>query len=195
MLSISQGRILEAQIHPKCSYARRSILQDRGVIEKGAIWRVGDGQKIDVWLHHWLHDLTHSKICSPRANLRVEMVCDLFHTNTRAWDPGKLESCFLPWEAEMVSRIQVSEVRVRTGYLALHKVDGEYSVRSAYRQLVADDPHGMPSSSSPGNSRKFWKKIWNNKVRHFLWRAVKDSLLTKQNLKARHVPMDDTCDH
>ena len=32
-------------------------------------------------------------------------------------------------------------------------------------------------------------------MRHFLWRAVKDSLLTKQNLKARHVPVDDTCDH
>lgn len=74
-------------------------------------------------------------------------------------------------------------------------MEGEYSVRSAYCQLVADDTNGMPSSSSPGNSQKFWKKIWNNKVRHFLWRAVKDSLLTKQNLKARHVPMDDTCDH
>ena len=74
-------------------------------------------------------------------------------------------------------------------------MEGEYSVRSAYCQLVADDTHGMPSSSSPGNSQKFWKKIWNNKVRHFLWRAVKDSLLTKQNLKEQHLPVDDTCDH
>uniref|UniRef100_A0A7N2QZ24 RNase H type-1 domain-containing protein n=1 Tax=Quercus lobata TaxID=97700 RepID=A0A7N2QZ24_QUELO len=53
----------------------------------------------------------------------------------------------------------------------------------------------MLSSSSPSNSEKFLKKIRNNKVRHFLWRAVKDSLLMNQNLKARHVPVDDTCDH
>ena len=31
------GNILEAAVHPKCSYAWRSILQARGVIEKGAI--------------------------------------------------------------------------------------------------------------------------------------------------------------
>ena len=37
------GNILEASVHPRCSYAWRSILQARGVIEKGAIWRVGNG--------------------------------------------------------------------------------------------------------------------------------------------------------
>ena len=37
------GNILEALVHPRCSYAWRSILQARGVIEKGAIWRVGNG--------------------------------------------------------------------------------------------------------------------------------------------------------
>ena len=43
------GNILEVDAHPKCSYAWRSILQARGVIEQGAIWRVGDGNLIDVW--------------------------------------------------------------------------------------------------------------------------------------------------
>lgn len=85
-------------------------MHTRGVIEKGAIWRVGDSQKIDMWQHRWFPDLTYNKICSPRADLRVERLCDLCHTNTRTLDPDKLESYFLPWEAEMVSRIQVSDV-------------------------------------------------------------------------------------
>lgn len=33
-----------------------------------------------------------------------------------------------------------------------------------------------------------------NKIRHFIWRAAKDSLPTKQNLKARQIPVDDVCD-
>ncbi|XP_075675103.1 putative mitochondrial protein AtMg00310 [Castanea sativa] len=67
------GSILEARVHLKCSYAWRSILQaHRRVIEDGAIWRVGDGQKIKVWEHRWLPDPNHRKINSPRTDLGVE---------------------------------------------------------------------------------------------------------------------------
>ena len=31
-------------------------------------------------------------------------------------------------------------------------------------------------------------------MRHFLWRAAKDSLPTKQNLRLQHIQIDDTCD-
>ena len=37
------GSILDAPIHPKCSYAWRSILQAHGVINKRAIWLVENG--------------------------------------------------------------------------------------------------------------------------------------------------------
>ena len=35
--------VLDAPIHPNCSYAWRNILQALEVIEKGAIWRVWSG--------------------------------------------------------------------------------------------------------------------------------------------------------
>ena len=70
--------ILEAPIHPKCSYAWRSILQARDVINKGAIWRVGNGELTDVWKHQWLPNPACSKIVSPRASSPMTQVCDLF---------------------------------------------------------------------------------------------------------------------
>ena len=79
------------------------------VINKGAIWRVGNGELIDVRKHQWLPDLACSKIVSPRASSLVNQVCDLFYPNTRIWDPGKLDGCFSPWEAELVGRIPVNE--------------------------------------------------------------------------------------
>lgn len=33
-----------------------------------------------------------------------------------------------------------------------------------------------------------------NKIRHFIWRAAKDALPTKQNLKARYLPVGEECD-
>lgn len=42
-----------------------------------------------------------------------------------------------------------------------------------------------------------WKRIWKirapNRIRHFMWRAVKDSLPTKKNLKRRHVVGNELC--
>ena len=64
--------------------------------------------------------------------------------------------------------------------------------------LASADNSSMPSSSSSNPSQAFWKSIWKirvpNKIRHFVWHAVKDSLSTEQNLKTRHVSMDDFCD-
>ena len=77
------GSILEDPIHLKCFYAWRSILQAREVIHKGAIWRVGNGEKIDVWNHHWLPEPTSSMIVSPKSGSLVSQVCDLFYSNSR----------------------------------------------------------------------------------------------------------------
>lgn len=70
---------------------------------------MGNGELIDVWKHQWLPDPACSNIVSPRTSSSVSRVCDLFYPNTRIWNPGKLERCFLPWEAELVGRIPVSE--------------------------------------------------------------------------------------
>ena len=40
--------ILEAPIHPYYSFAWRSILQARDVINNGAVWRVGNGESIKI---------------------------------------------------------------------------------------------------------------------------------------------------
>ena len=98
----------------------------------------------------------------------------------------------------MICWIQVLETWSEDILIWPHTTDGEYSVRSAYRVLVEEDGQGLPSSSSSGDSKKFWKKLWKirvpNRIWHFLWRAVKDSLPMKQNLNARHVPVNVTCD-
>ena len=56
---------------------------------------------------------------------------------------------------------------------------------------------GEPASSSLEATNQVWKGVWkiqaSNRVRHFIWRAVKDSLPTKENLKKRQIQLDVTC--
>lgn len=147
-------------IDPKCSYAWRCILQAREFIEKGAFQQVGSGQMIDVWKHRWLPDPSHNKIVSPRANSTINWVSELFYSNTRIWDPGKLESNFYPQEADMVSRIQVSEVWDEDLLVWPLTTDGSYSVRRAYCLLALIEASTTLSSSTPTKQRSLWKSIW-----------------------------------
>ncbi|KAL0008239.1 hypothetical protein SO802_009741 [Lithocarpus litseifolius] len=63
--------------------------------------------------------------------------------------------------------------------------------------LAMDKFSGEPASSNPDSTKQVWKGVWKirapNKVRHFIWRAVKDSLPTKENLKKRQIQVDVTC--
>ena len=56
----------------------------------------------------------------------------------------------------------------------------------------------IASSSDDNKLRCFWKTMWcflaPHKVRHFLWRACRDILPTKVNLRRRKVLSEDLCE-
>lgn len=80
------GNILDAPIPTKCSYAWKSILQSRRVIQKGAVWRVRDGRNISIWDHNWLPEPGMSRVASPKIDEGLNWVCDLFYLNTKIWN-------------------------------------------------------------------------------------------------------------
>ena len=77
------GNILDATVHLKCSYAWKSILQACEVIHNGAVWRVGNGQLIDIWNHRWLSKTTPGRIVSPRPAVNLKKVSDLLLPNSK----------------------------------------------------------------------------------------------------------------
>ena len=136
-----------------------------------------------MWRHRWLLDLNHSKIVSLRVDFSVHRVCDLFYPDTRVWDSGHLENYLIPWEADLVRRIQVCEVGAEDTLVWPLTNDGDYSVRSAYRLLVSAESTLQPNSLVSGSNGLVWKKIWKmrvpNKIRHFIWCTARDALPTK----------------
>ncbi|XP_050241121.1 uncharacterized protein LOC126690018 [Quercus robur] len=148
------GNILEALVHPKCSYAWRSILQAHDVVRRGAMWRVGDGSSIAIWGQRWLPDQPNGRVISPKLASIVTCVKDLFYPGTRIWDPGLLERTFVPWEAELIKNIPVSEGWIEDLLIWPLTPDGHYSVRSAYHMLFEDESRQEPGSSSSKNSHQ-----------------------------------------
>ena len=66
----------------------------RDVINKGAVWRVGNEESIKIWEHKWLLELSNSYVVSPRIDTEVSLVKDLFIASRRVWDPGLVQAFF-----------------------------------------------------------------------------------------------------
>ncbi|KAK9984138.1 hypothetical protein SO802_033663 [Lithocarpus litseifolius] len=81
--------------------------------------------------------------------------------------------------------------------------NGILSVKSAYIEAVrylevSKGCEDRPGCSDASRMEAIWKLIWSlkcpSKVKHFLWRACKNALPTKQCLMHRKVIKEDKCD-
>ena len=94
------------------------------MIQKGAVWRIGDGRNISLWDHNWLPEPGMSRVVSPKMDEGLNRVCDLFYPNTKTWTWEVLQKSFYLWEAEVIRKIYVSEA-CNTDCLVWSKTSGK----------------------------------------------------------------------
>ena len=104
-----RGTILEAKDSSSASYAWRSILIGRDVIAKGALWRVGDGKQIKIWVDSWLPTKHKARITTlvifGQENSCVKVLLDLVH---RRWRTKVIDHVFEKVEIEIIKSIPLS---------------------------------------------------------------------------------------
>ena len=187
--------ILEAKESSSASYAWKSILKGRDVIQKGATWRVGDGKMIKIWGDNWLPSLSSAKITTPvlfgQENSSVEV---LINPVTRSWRTEVIEHVFSTQEAETIKGIPLSSTSQKDVLVWPFTPSGTYSVKSGYRFLV--DNSAQPQASNQDSA--FWKKLWSlevpTKVKNFVWRASREALPVKDNLCRRRITTEGQCE-
>lgn len=85
---------MEASNSHSGSYAWQSILKGRDVLLKGAKWRVGSRESINVWLDAWLPSLDYPRIQSPIVEgFKDIKVQDLIDSVTHNWDDCPIAEC------------------------------------------------------------------------------------------------------
>ena len=110
-------RIFKARFFPHCSfmeakelatssYAWKSILKGREVIQMGARFRVGNGKNIKIWQHYWLPIKHPPLVSSPIIESMEDATVDcLIDNNMGKWDAEMLKGVLILAEAELVQRI------------------------------------------------------------------------------------------
>jgi hypothetical protein len=97
---------LEAEVGSSPSWIWRSIMDGKEVLKQGLIKRVGTRESIRIWDTNWLprDGLLWPITCIQEEN-PPQMVSELIDPMMAAWDNQKLQTYFLPMDAEIISNI------------------------------------------------------------------------------------------
>jgi hypothetical protein len=86
------GNLLKAQFKSGSSYTWQSILYGIQTFNRGCIWRVGDGDQINIWEDLWIPT-------SPtRGSILLNKVSDLINPSTGWWDEELIRE--LSWSVD-----------------------------------------------------------------------------------------------
>ena len=174
------------------------------VLRDGFRWCVGDGKSIKIWGDAWIPSTVLGRIISPRPAMEIgDSVANLIAHDKFEWNGDLERSIFLPLKAKTILSIPISTMNPTDSQVWAKTPNGFLFVKNAYKVAVqylevSKGIEGRPGCSNTSKMEAIWKLIWSvkcpKKIKHFLWRACKNALPTKQCLMHRKVVKEDTCD-
>ena len=79
------GDLLNCELKKESSYTWQSIWAGIQTFKRGHIWRVGDGENINIWNDRWITNSSNRKIMTRRGNIVYTHVFELINENNE-WD-------------------------------------------------------------------------------------------------------------
>jgi hypothetical protein len=192
------GSFMSANLGNRPSYAWRSIMAGRELFEKGIMWRIGNGKSVWVRGDKWIPTPVSFTTQSASPNIGAEaMVADLLELDSMHWNRSFIEQNFSENEAVVICNIPLNRYNQADKLIWRVTKSGEFSVKNAYH-LEKEKMERRKGECSKGiKPQSVWKRIWGlnipNSAKMFIWRACKNILPTKDNLKKRKVLTDDIC--
>lgn len=115
------SRVLQGKYYPgkSCSDAQprsgiscswKSILCGIDLLKKGLIWRVGDGENLNIWNEPWLPRDMSRKPIAPRGAYLLRDVVELIDPMTGSWDAQLVRDTFWEEDARIILAIPVRDM-------------------------------------------------------------------------------------
>lgn len=131
------------------------------------------------------------------------LVAELIDQTSAKWNRQLVEQVFLGMDAKTVLAIPLCTRNLQDFWSWNHERTGCFSVKSAYKMLVATRQRreawleGSAGSSSTAQEEGSWKSMWKTqvpaKVRMFMWRLAKHSIPTEDVRAHRHMTDNGYC--
>jgi hypothetical protein len=90
------------------SFTWQSILAGIKTFKRGYIWRVGNGENINIFTDPWIPSSPDRKILTPRGYGTFTKVAELICPNTGTWDEERLQDIFYPVDINRILEIPLN---------------------------------------------------------------------------------------
>lgn len=189
---------MEAKRGASPSWVWSSLLEGRDLIKKGLVWKLGNGESINIWEDKWLFSNHQLITLGPRpTNNCPSLVKDLFCPNSKSWNLNLLHSLFPSHICSIITSTPITSTNQNDSFIWDHDPSGIYTVKSGYHLATTSSRHSGPSSSSFTTSVNTWKTIGtlpcNPRIRHFILRVLKNAIASKENLFKRKCSRSPLC--
>lgn len=192
-LYFKDSNILNADIGKHPSYLWKSLMWGRELICKGLRYRIGNGVDTYMFRDPWIpKELTFKPICIDN-NMLDSKVAD-FITPSGGWDIDKLSTSVINFDIDTIRAIPIN-TRLKDRLIWHSDKTGKYTVKSGYKLFMNIKIDGISASSTP--LTRIWNNLWKlnipTKIKHFCWRALKESIPNNANLNFRGVRVPTQC--
>ena len=175
------GSIMKVNLGSKPSFAWRSIFGARDLIEERIMWRIGNGEEVQIWGDRWIPKPSKFTVYSAPNNIEPKAkVKELINSNMGWWDQSLLTAIFPKEEKEAINTIPLSSTNQLDVEIWRCTETGVFSVKSAYHLAK------LPEGSSTRGNNDIWRILWAlpipNTEKKFMQWACQNLLPTKDNL-------------
>ncbi|KAA3486462.1 reverse transcriptase [Gossypium australe] len=125
--------ILSAKVRSYPSLTWRSKCNARDLIDEGVLWRVGTGDRINIWNDPWLPGRENNRIVDQDVKTMWATVNQLIETTTGTWNRDLINHLFDETTATSILVIPISRGRSDDSLAWKHEGSGEYTVKSGYK--------------------------------------------------------------
>jgi hypothetical protein len=196
----SDGDIINCQLKKGSSYTWQSIWAGIQSFKRGYVWRVGDGNNINVWSDPWIPSSPNRRVTTRRGNIVYAKVSDFIDEETDMWDEVLLSECFWPIDVQRILNIPLARNSMED-FISWHFTKtGVFSVRSCYH-VEWEFQHGRKLRRTSGfgtsSTLPIWKTVWSlnvpAKIKIHLWRSLLGAIPCNGVLANRHMRPSSQC--
>ncbi|KAL0404192.1 UNVERIFIED_CONTAM: putative mitochondrial protein [Sesamum radiatum] len=187
--------LFDAQVGTRPSYTWRSLHAALELLKSGCRWRIGTGHVVDVWKDPWIPRIPSLHLITPKPiGIPTLFVSDLILPHAREWNVELVQNLFWVEDSDLILKIPLS-LNGDPDLLVWHfSCNGMFSVQSAYHLALSRSV--VAGTSGNARSKVMWSSIWQshtpNKVKVFMWRAIRNLLPTARALH-RRMPSEFLC--